>query len=315
MPNRSNQAMQVLVDQPVCADDLLNLFDGSAVGNQLRRGRHVDAVHVRIAHRRRRRRKIDLAGARLARQLDDLLRGRAAHDRIVDQQHVLAAKLEVDGVQLATHRLRALCLARHDKGAADIAILDKAFAILDAEMIGDLQRRGAARIGNRDNDVDVVIGKIAHDLARQLLAHAQPCLVHGQVIDNRIGSREIHVLEYARRVPGLAVEVTHMQGAVVFDEYTFTRLHITHAFELQDVQRHAFRRDHVVLVSVGLALAEHQRPNAVRIAKRDDAEADNHRDDRVTARAAPVHGLDRVKNVLRRRVAVHAPAVTRARTR
>jgi hypothetical protein len=39
----------------------------------------------------------------LARHLHDLLRGRAAHDRVVDQQHVAALELDADRVELLAH--------------------------------------------------------------------------------------------------------------------------------------------------------------------------------------------------------------------
>ena len=44
--------------------------------------------------------------------LDDLRRRRAAHDRVVHEQHVPAAELEVDRVQLVAHRLLCAFPAR-----------------------------------------------------------------------------------------------------------------------------------------------------------------------------------------------------------
>jgi hypothetical protein len=82
----------------------------AAAGHQLARRRHVDAVDVRKAHRGRGRGEVHPAGTGFARQLDDLRRGRAAHDGVIDQQHVLAAELQTDGIQLAAYRLLALLL-------------------------------------------------------------------------------------------------------------------------------------------------------------------------------------------------------------
>ena len=48
------------------------------------------------------------------------------------------------------------------------------------------------------------------------------------------------------------------------------------------------------------ALAEHQRPDAVRIAKAEDAVADDHGHHRVAAAAAPVDGAERGEDVRRR---------------
>src|SRR3546814_8982817 len=48
------QVGQVLVQQPVAADDPFDLRLDAAVGDQFLRRRHVDAVDVRVTHRRRR---------------------------------------------------------------------------------------------------------------------------------------------------------------------------------------------------------------------------------------------------------------------
>src|ERR1700754_2704821 len=77
-----------------------------------------------------------------ARHLHDFVRRGAAHDRIVDDQHVLALELDAHGVQLLAHRLLAHRLARHDEGAADVTVLEEAFAVLDAELGGHLHRGG-----------------------------------------------------------------------------------------------------------------------------------------------------------------------------
>src|SRR5579862_5733253 len=135
-----NQIVEVLIDQPVRADERADLLQRARARHQLAHRRHVDPVDIGEAHRRGGGGEVHLGGARLARQLDDL-RGRgAAHDRVIDQQHRLAAKLEVNRVELAAHRFLALLLPGHDEGAADVAILDEAFAVLDAEALRQLQR-------------------------------------------------------------------------------------------------------------------------------------------------------------------------------
>ena len=68
----ANETVQILVNQPVCADQFLDFFDRAAIGDQFRRCRHVDAVDVRITHRRRGGCKIDFAGAGVAGHPDDL---------------------------------------------------------------------------------------------------------------------------------------------------------------------------------------------------------------------------------------------------
>jgi hypothetical protein len=134
----------VLVDQRVGADELADLFDAAVVRDQLVLRRHVDAVDVGVAHGRRSRRHVDLARAGVARHLHDLLAGRAADDRIVDEQHVAALELDADRVELLAHRFLAHALPRHDEGASDVAVLDEAFAVRLADLLCELHRRRAA---------------------------------------------------------------------------------------------------------------------------------------------------------------------------
>src|SRR6185503_6001275 len=90
--------------------------------------------------------------AGLARHLHDLAARRAADDGIVDQQDLLALELHRDGVELLANGFPAHRMARHDEGAADVAILDEPLAIGDAEAARELHRRWPARVRNRDHD-------------------------------------------------------------------------------------------------------------------------------------------------------------------
>ena len=62
----------------------------------------------------------------LAHHLDDLGRGRAAHDRIVDQDDPLALEVGAVGVVLEPHAEMADLVGRLDEGAADIMVADDA---------------------------------------------------------------------------------------------------------------------------------------------------------------------------------------------
>src|SRR5437762_1934714 len=124
-----DQVGEVLVHQPVRADEARHLLHRAAARDQLARRRHVDPVDVREAHGRGGGGEVHLLRAGFAGELDDLRRSRAADDRVVDQQHRLAAELEIDGVELAPHRLLPLVLPGHDEGAADVAVLDEALEI------------------------------------------------------------------------------------------------------------------------------------------------------------------------------------------
>ena len=129
--HRGNQVAKVLVHQPVSADRFLNLGHGAIGRDQLVRSRHVDSVNVLVADRRRGRGEIHLVRTRLPSHFHNLPRGGAAHDGIVHQQHVLAPKFQGYGIELLAHRAGAFRLPRHDESATDVAVLDKALAVLD----------------------------------------------------------------------------------------------------------------------------------------------------------------------------------------
>ena len=107
-------------------------------------------------------------------------------------------------------------------------------------MISHLQCGRAARVGNRDHDIDIVIGEIAHDLAGKLLTHAQTRLVDREIVENGIRAGKVHVLENARRVFGLSRVAPDIQHTVVFDVQAFSGFQVTNPFELQRIERHAF---------------------------------------------------------------------------
>src|SRR5690606_24175918 len=184
--HRVDQVFQVLIDQPVCTNQFGHLVAAAVVGDQLLRRRHVDAVDVGIAHLGGSGTEVHLPGSGITGHLDDFPASGTAHDGIVHQQDILAAELQLDGVELLAHRLLAGGLAGHDEGAADIAILDEALAELHPQPVGQFHRRGAAGVRYRNHHVDAVVGPLPEDLLRQLLAHAQPRLVHQDTVDDRI---------------------------------------------------------------------------------------------------------------------------------
>ncbi len=149
-----------------------------------------------------------------------------------------------------------------------------------------------------------MLRKIPHDLACKFLAHAQARLVHRQVVEDRIRPREVHELEDAGRVADLARISAAVQYAAIFYEDGLAGLHIAQSLELQNVERDALGRHHVLGAFGRAARAEHEWTDAIRVAKRDDAETDDHRDDSVTAPAAAVDGFDRIEDLLGRRAAV-----------
>ncbi len=111
----------------------------------------------------------------------------------------------------------------------------------------DLHCARAARVRYRDHDVYVVIiAELPDDLVGQPLAHAQPGLVDGDVVDDRIGARQIDELEYAGRVSRRGDALTRMQSAIDVDEDGFAGAHVAEQLEIEDIQRYALRSEHVL---------------------------------------------------------------------
>ncbi len=291
----AHEIVEILIDEAIRTDQLRDFFFRAAGGDELGRGRHVDAVDIRIPHRRRRRSEVHAPGTGFSRQIDDLRRGRAAHDRIVDQEHVLAAELEIDDIELRTHGLRALLLAGHDERTADVAILDEAFAVLAPEKLRDLHGSRAARIRNGDHDIDVVIRPDAANLFGEQIAHAQARLVHRDVVDDRIGTREVDIFENAWRVLRHRRALMRIEASVFVDEHRLAGPDVAHARKAEHVERDALRGQHVFGPFRRIAFAEHERADAVRIAKAEQAVAHDHRHDGEAAAHAPIdraHGVE-----------------------
>ena len=131
-------------------------------------------------------------GAGVAHHLHDLQRGRAAHDRIVDEHDALALEHGAVGVVLELDAHVADRVGRLDEGAADIVVADDAEIEGKAGRLGEADRRRHARIGHRHDDVG-----LRRALARELGADPLPHLVDAAAVDDRIGPGEIDVFEDA----------------------------------------------------------------------------------------------------------------------
>src|ERR1700730_7129176 len=96
-----HEILEILIDQPVRANEMGDLIDAAMGSDELARRGHIDAVNIGKPDRRSGRREVNFLGAGLPCKVDDLRRSRAAHNGIVDEEYVLAAELQVDGIQLA----------------------------------------------------------------------------------------------------------------------------------------------------------------------------------------------------------------------
>src|SRR5580704_6753944 len=112
--------------QRIDLDELRHAGDVVVRGQELVALGRVDAVETRIGRGRRGDAHMHLASAGLAHHLDDLHRGGAAHDRIINQDHALAVDQAAVGVVLQAHAEMADSVDRFDEGAADIVVADDA---------------------------------------------------------------------------------------------------------------------------------------------------------------------------------------------
>ena len=138
------------------------------------------------------------------------------------------------------------------------------------------------------------------DLVGEAFTHPQPRLVNRYPVDHRVRPREIHELEDARIERGILRALATVEIAVQVDENRLARRHVAHQLEAERVERDAFRRDLVIVTAIGLGPAEHQRPDTVGVAEREQSVAGNHRHHRIGPAAAPVHAGNRAED--RRRI-------------
>lgn len=194
----------------------------------------------------------------------------------------------MDRIELATYRFLPFALPRHDEGAAHVAILDEALAVLHAEHVGHLQRHIARGVRDRNDGVDVMVRAQAQDLSPSFRPMRMRALCTEMLSIIESGARNTRT-ENARRVVGRCRADFREQFAARGDHQRFARAHVAHALVAEDIQRCRFG-GHDVFGAFGmLALAQHQRADAVRIAERHQAQAQHHADHRVAALATAVH--------------------------
>ena len=128
-------------------------------------------VDVGVLDRRRGGGQVHLVRARAPHHVHDLRHRRAAHDRVVHEQHALAREHGGHGVELAAHGDFARVLVRHDEGAPHVAVLDEALAVGQLQRGGELDGGGARAVRHRHDAVDVPLA-LAHAL-RELAAQRE----------------------------------------------------------------------------------------------------------------------------------------------
>ena len=221
--------------QRIDLDELRHAGDVVVRGQQLVALGRVDAVEAGIGGGRGGDAHMHLAGAGLAHHLDDLHRGGAAHDRIVDQDHALALDQGAVGVVLQAHAEMADVVGRLDEGAADIVVADDAELERQARLVGVADRRRHAGVGHRHDDVGVDRAFLG-----ELHADALAGIVDADALDLLIGPGEIDVLEDAEAARLLGEGLDRAQ-AVAVDDDDLAGLDVAHEAGADDVERAGLR--------------------------------------------------------------------------
>ena len=191
---------------------LTNLLDAPVRTDQLGRVGEVDAVEAGTDDRRRRDAHVNLCRARVEEHLHDLPRRVPADDRVVDGHDPLTCKLG-QRVELQLDALLAQPLLRLDERAADVAVLDQALAERDSGRAGEADRRGRARVGDRQDEIGV-----DRRLCSEPLAHSNARAVHLDVLEVRVGAGQVEELEDAERAVLRRLDRLDRSQAVRVDE-------------------------------------------------------------------------------------------------
>ena len=144
-----------------------------------------------------------------------------------------------------TDRTRCVCPGMMNV-RLDVAILDESLPVLDSEIVGERETGGPTGLGNGNHHIDVVVGPLLDDLLRKRLSHAQPRLVDRYVVDDRVGSGKVDVLEDAGRIARLVEALAGVDFTSEGDDHRFARLEIAHELETERIERDALRRHHVL---------------------------------------------------------------------
>ena len=124
----------------------------------------------------------------------------------------------------------------------------------------ETQRRVVTRVRHRHHDV-----RVDRISSRELASHLSAHLRHIHAAHDAVRSREINVLEHAKRFFFLAERPLRANAFVANDEH-FARPDLANVFGMDEIERAGFRRKNVSVVE----LAEHERPETERIAHADD---------------------------------------------
>src|SRR5919112_4188808 len=242
-----------------------DLLHGQVRAYELIRTIHVDAVVARTFDRGRRDPEVDLGGAGLEEQLDQLAAGVAAHDGVVHDDHPVAFDHARQRVELEPDAELAHTVGRLYEGPPDVAVLYEAFCVGDAAPLRVADSRHHPRIGDGDDDVG-----LRRRLLGQELAHPVPGVGDLASVEARVGTGEVNILEDTQSTAGALGPVAR-QALVVYN-YDLARLHVAQEVGADDVEAAGLAGDGVT----ALDLADREGTEAVRVAEGDELVTEDH---------------------------------------
>ena len=203
-------------------------------------------------------------------------------------------------VQLLAHGFFTFGLAGHDKGAADVAVLNEPFAIIHAQLPGGFQSDRAAGVRNRYDRINLHIGHLLTDLLSQFFAHVQARVIHVDAVNDAVRTTEVNEFEQARRQLRAFAAQSRMQLPTLIDHHRFARMQITNQLEACGGQSHRFAGHHVLNLAIAFALTKHQGPNPIGVAERQHAMTADQGNHCIGALATAMHLGHGVKEIVRR---------------
>src|SRR6185437_3700917 len=191
--------------------------------------------------------------------LDDLGRGRAAHNGVIDQNDALALNLALIDVVLELDAEVADLVGGLDEGAADIVITDDAKLEWQLALGGIADGGRHAGIGHRNHDIG---GDMA--FARELGTDPLARLVDADPVHHAVGAREVDILEHAQPLAHCLERPAAMEAGAV-DHDQLAGLDVTLEIGADNVERAGLRRHDPRIAQP----PQHQWPHAKRITYRD----------------------------------------------
>ena len=158
-----------------------------------------------------------LRRSRLEQELHQLARGRAAHDRVVDDHDPAAVERGAKRVELELHAPLAEPLVGLDERPSHVAVLHEALAVRDAAPLRVADRGRRSGVGDADDDVGV-----GRSLVGEPRTHPAADVVQGLALHQGVGAGEVDELEDAER-PAVSGHRLTEAGALLVDDHQLAR--------------------------------------------------------------------------------------------